>query len=141
MSLASRLVIGIAPWRDPAKMLAAMQGFVNESIAAIGTDAAVLIAEDGQGIPCGFLSVAHNVNFTGEAQAYIGEIAVGTAVEGKGIGRVLMQAGEEWARTRGYSLIVLDTGAANARARAFYHHLGYAEESVRLVKELSHPGT
>jgi len=140
LSLAPRLVIGIAPWRDPGKMLAAMQGFINESITAIGNDAVVLIAEDMHGIPLGFLSITHNTNFTGETQAYIGEIAVSAEAEGRGIGRALMHAGEEWARTHGYSLIVLDTGAANARARAIYRRLGYAEESVRLVKELSHHG-
>ncbi len=47
-----------------------------------------------------------------------------------------MCAAEGWARAQGYRLIVLDTGAANARARALYARRGYTEESVRLVKIL-----
>ncbi len=53
------------------------------------------------------------------------------------MGRALMRAAEDWASGRGYRLVVLDTGTANTRARAFYRRLGYAEESVRSVKVLT----
>jgi len=136
LALAPRLVIGLAPWRDPARMLAFMRQAIAEAADAAGPDAALLVAEDDQGGPLGFVSVARDRDFTGDIQAYIGELAVTEDAEGKGAGRALMRAAEEWARDRGYQLVVLDTGAANARARAFYRRLGYAEESVRLVKVL-----
>jgi GNAT superfamily N-acetyltransferase len=82
------------------------------------------------------VSVAHHENFTGERQAYLGELAVIEEAEGHGIGRALVDAAEQWARERGHTLLVLDTGAANTRARHFYANLGYQEESVRLVKPL-----
>ncbi len=56
--------------------------------------------------------------------------------EGRSAGRALISAAEEWVRVHNYSIIVLETGAANDRARAFYQRLGYQEESVKLIKVL-----
>lgn len=136
LGLASRLVVGIPPWRDPEGMLSAVRGWIEQSIAGIGPDQAVFVAHDTQSGCVGFVGVARNVNFTGEEQAYVGELAVAGEAEGKGVGRALLESAEGWARERGYGLVVLDTGAANTRARAFYSRLGYAEESVRLTKVL-----
>jgi GNAT superfamily N-acetyltransferase len=47
-----------------------------------------------------------------------------------------MVAVEDWARRHGFPRVSLDTGAANARARAFYAALDYEEEDVRLTKRL-----
>jgi GNAT superfamily N-acetyltransferase len=140
LSLSSRLTIGMAPWRDPEKMRVVMRQFTQESTEksneATTSNAIVFIAENADGQVLGFASVAHNVNFTGEVQAYIGELVVSAEAEGQGVGHALIAAVEDWARTRGYTILVLDTGAANHRARAFYEQQGYQEESVRLVKVL-----
>lgn len=137
LALAPRLVIGIAPWRDPSKMLAAMQRFIAEGLDRMGPQSTVLVAEAEHGALLGFVSIAHHVNFTGETQAYIGELAVREDAEGQGVGRALVHAAESWAQEQGYTLVVLDTGAANPRARAFYQRLGYQEESIRLTKPLA----
>ena len=49
---------------------------------------------------------------------------------------MLMTIAEEWGRGQGLARISLDTGAANAPARAFYAGLGYEEEDVKLTKSL-----
>lgn len=136
-SLAPRLVIGMAPWRDPERMLAAMSGFIFEDLARMGAKSTMLIATDAQAAPLGFITVARQLNFTGEPQAYIGELAVAADAERRGVGRVLVRAAEGWALAQGLNLTVLDTGAANAAAREFYRALGYVEESVRLVRVLA----
>ncbi len=142
LGLASRLTIGIAPWRDMEAMRAAMHRFIAESAAtaqasgAVTSSAAMFVAEDARATPLGFVTIARQVNFTGELQAYIGELAVCEAAEGAGAGWALLRAAEDWAREHGFSLVVLDTGAANTHARAFYERQGYGEESVRLVKAL-----
>ena len=140
VALAPRLTIGIARWRDPDAFLAAVHRWIEGSIEGIGTDRAVLVAEDARGRCVGFVSVARDVHFTGEEQAYVGELAVAAEVEGMGVGRALLTGAEEWAREHGYRLVALDTGAANTRARGFYERLGYAEESVKLVKVLRGDG-
>jgi len=48
----------------------------------------------------------------------------------------IRERGEAWAIAQGLPAIELDTGAPNRHARRFYAHLGYSEESVKLVKQL-----
>lgn len=136
LPLAARLTVGIAPWLDPARFEAFARERVAGSIARIGPEQAVFVAEDEQGQIVGFISVGRLTHFSGEPRAYIGELVVAEAAEGRGVGRRLVAAAESWARDHGYHLIALDTGAANARARDFYGHLGYQEEQVTLVKLL-----
>ena len=140
LRLAGRLTVGIAPWRSDAGMRAAAQTWVETSIAKIGPEGAVFVAEhDGEVV--GFGSVLRELAFTGEMQAYIGELAVALGAEGKGIGRALLAAIERWALEQGLPLLVLDTGAANTRGLRFYARSGFQEESVRLTKVLASDAT
>lgn len=134
--LAPRLTIGIAPWRDPAVMRATMREFFLSDLERMGPDSTVFVAEGVDGAPAGAATIGRNTNFTGETQAYLGELAVTGEAEGRGAGSALLAAAEDWARERGLGLLVLDTGAASTRARAFYARHGYTEESVRLTKVL-----
>lgn len=136
LQLAPRLVIGIPPWRDPERMLATAQDWLSGSMAHVGKETMIFIAEDGQGERLGVATVSHHRHFTGEQQAYIGELAVRESAEGHGAGQALVEACTQWAREQGYRFLSLETGAANTRARGFYQHLGFLEEDVRLVKRL-----
>ena len=136
LSLAPRLAIGIPPWRDPQKMIATVQGWITESIKQHGNKTMVIVAEDEHGERLGFATVSHDTHFTGEGQAYIGELAISEETEGRGVGEALAQACEQWAREQGYRILSLATGAANERALGFYRHMGYLDEDVKLVKLL-----
>lgn len=136
LALADRLAVGIAPWRSGEGMRGAAQRWTMASIDGIGPRRCVLVAEASDGAVVGFVSVARETNFTGEPQAYIGELAVAGQAEGQGVGSALIAASEAWAQDLDLELVVLETGAANARARQFYAKLGYAEESVKLAKVL-----
>lgn len=136
LGLAERLAAGIAPWRSVDGMVHAARGWTEASLAGIGSERAVFVAETAGGEIVGFASAMKQIEFTGEAQAYIGELAVGESAEGGGIGSALLGAVEAWAREHGLGLIVLDTGAANTRARRFYGRFGFVEESVRLTRVL-----
>jgi GNAT superfamily N-acetyltransferase len=96
----------------------------------------VLIAEDEKGEQLGFATVSHRTHFTGQPQAYIGELATSEKVEGRGAGSALVEACEQWAREQGYTIITLTTGAGNTRALRFYDHLGYHNEDITLTKLL-----
>ena len=135
IGLATRLAIGIAPWRSAKGMIAAAHGWVETAVTGIGEDQAIFVAEDTSGAVVGFVSVAKQREFTGEDQAYIGELVVDASAEGMGIGQRLLATVESWAIERGLPLLVLDTGAANGRARRFYERNGFLEESVRLTKQ------
>ena len=126
----------IPPWRDPQKMIATVQGGITESIKQHGNKTMVIVAEDEHGERLGFATVSHDTHFTGEGQAYIGELAISEETEGRGVGKALAQACEQWAREQGYRILSLATGAANERALGFYRHMGYLDEDVKLVKLL-----
>lgn len=136
LSLAPRLMIGMPAWREPAAWLETVQKWLTGSIEQHGQNTTVFIAEDEQGERLGFATVSHDSHFTGEPQAYIGELATGEAAEGRGVGKALAEACEGWAREQGYRIISLATGAANERAIGFYRHLGYVAEDVKLIKLL-----
>lgn len=136
LSLAPRLAIGAPPWRDPNLWIAAVRGWLTGSIDRHGAETTVFVAEDDQGERMGVATVSRDTHFTGEHQAYLGELATTEMAEGHGVGTALVQACEQWARAQGYRVLALTTGAANTRALGFYHQLGYRDEDVKLVKLL-----
>ncbi len=135
-SQAPRLLIGMSSWRDSKKLLTTIHEWLTNSMAQHGTRTMIFIAESEQGKRLGFASVSHSTHFTGEKQAYIGELVVDETVEASGVGSALVSACEDWAVSHGYTYLVLETGAANKRARGFYQHLGFMEEDIKLVKQL-----
>lgn len=52
-------------------------------------------------------------------------LAVLPAAQGAGVGRALMQAAEDWSKTRGISGVRLDSGMDRVGAHAFYRAIGY----------------
>jgi ribosomal protein S18 acetylase RimI-like enzyme len=136
LSLAPRLMIGMQPWRDRELWLQTVEGWMKESINGHGQKSMVFIAEDENGERVGFAAVSHGKHFTGQSQAYIGELATTESAEGHGVGTALVEACEQWAKDQSYTMLVLSTGAGNTRALRFYKHLGFHEEDVTLTKLL-----
>lgn len=135
-SLVPRLAIGKQPWRDLDLWLKTVEDWLTESINQHNQKTMMLVAEDEGGERLGFASVSHSAHFTGQHQAYIGELATSESVEGRGVGTALVEACEQWAREQGYTILTLSTGAANTRALNFYHHLGFRDEDITLTKLL-----
>jgi ribosomal protein S18 acetylase RimI-like enzyme len=101
-------------------------------------DTALFIAEDEDGHPLGFIHLQTGTDYYyHEKHGYISNIIVAPGGEGHGIGRLLMEKGEEWARAQGYRWVTLNMFAQNARAREVYKRLGYGEDIMRYVKELT----
>ena len=132
LALAHRLREGVAPWRDEAAVAAAVRGWVEGSLASIGELGHAMLVSEQAGEVVGFVSVSPGRHWSGEAEATIGELVVAPAVEGRGLGRALVEAALEHARADGYQRISVSTGAANARARALYARLGFEDEDVTL---------
>jgi len=137
-ALADRLAVGRPSWRDHDRWSRAVRGWVEASIAAADEDGhALLVAERGTDSRlAGFVSVGSRTHFTGDVDAYVGELAVAAWAEGRGAGRALLDAAEAWAAAHGYARLTLETGAANQRALDFYRRAGYLREDVRLTKLL-----
>jgi ribosomal protein S18 acetylase RimI-like enzyme len=137
LKLSPRLTIGAAPWRDPAGFATAARGWIESSLASAREDGHTVLVALLNGRVAGFVSLVERRHFTGQADAYVGELITDEALEGRGAGRALMAAAQQWAAGRGLSRIILDTGVRNHRARRFYERLGFEEEQIQVSKAVA----
>ena len=101
-------------------------------------DSIIYIAEDETGKRAGFLHLQTQTDyFNGKKVGYISDLAVDSSFEGHGIGRMLLDKAEEWARAEGCHLLSLYVFSNNSRARKIYEKLGFNEEVTKYVKPLS----
>ena len=103
------------PWNDPR---------ADFDLALAGPASAILLARGG-GVLCG----AVMVGFDGH-RGWVYYLGVDPARRGKGIGRQLMQASEQWLAARGCPKIQLMVRGGNGEARGFYAALGYEVQDV-----------
>jgi GNAT superfamily N-acetyltransferase len=138
LPLAPRLHdFGPPPFRPRDVMDRAVIASIDGALTGATPGADVLVAEDVDGAPLGFVHL-HGARdfFTGEEHGHVSDIVVRAEAEGRGVGRALMAAAETWARGRGYRLLSLHVFEANTRARAMYEHLGYRPDIRKLIKPL-----
>lgn len=128
---------GPPPWRPRAEMDAAVARAIAPALEAPGSGAAVFVAEDADRSPLGFVHV-HTARdfFTDEEHGHVSDLVVAPGAEGRGVGRALMAAGEGWSRARGHRLLTLNVFGGNTRARELYERLGFAADTMKLVKVL-----
>jgi ribosomal protein S18 acetylase RimI-like enzyme len=132
----SLLEFGSPVWRDPSAL---RSGFGAELARALGSQderATVLIAHSGD-VPLGFISLKVVPNIEGGERGHVADLAVSQSARRSGVGSALMKAAEAWACDRGFDLLSLDVWATNDDALAFYRRLGYAIDSLSLIKRLA----
>ena len=139
LSLLPRLVeFGPPPWRDVPGMITTDTQVVSDKLLNQTPDTAFFIAEDETGVPLGFIHLqAGNDYYYQEKHGHIANVIVAPEGEGRGIGRLLIEKGEQWARDQGFRWLTLSVFAQNLRAREVYERLGYGEDIMRYVKELT----
>ncbi|MEO8635240.1 MAG: GNAT family N-acetyltransferase [Gemmatimonadales bacterium] len=137
MGLTTRLAAFPVPaWRSAAAIAVSDHQILLAGLHTPSVDDAIFVADDA-GVVLGFLFVVTRTDyFTHEPFAYVEDLALAAAAEGKGLGRRLMEEAEGWARDRGFRHIGLSVWAQNSRARGFYERLGYQPETMKYLKEL-----
>lgn len=103
------------PWNDPdADLCRAVQGPASTVLAAV--DDGVLLAT---------AMVGHDGH-----RGWVYYLAVAPVARGRGLGRQMMRACEEWLRDRGLQKVQLMVRFENADVLAFYRRLGYLPGDV-----------
>ncbi len=117
-------------------MLPGFSEVLTRAVRAQDLRSTVLIAELTDGTPLGFISLKVAADVTGVERGHVADLAVTDTARRLGVGRTLMNEGEQWARDPGLAVLSLDVWSTNERAQAFYERLGYRAEAVHLIKAL-----
>ena len=118
-------------WRSDAAMF---QRWLDGEAAECFVHVAV---DDAQKV-LGFTMVSVGPELLSHApSAHLEAIAVGDGAEGMGVGRALLAAAENEAKSQGAKTMTLHVFSSNTRARVFYEQSGYDGELLRYIKELA----
>ena len=101
------------PWNDPAGDIA---------FARRGDNATILIGRDNGAIAATVM-VGHDGH-----RGWVYYVSVDPECRGKGFGRNIMAAAEQWLRERGIPKLMLIVRRDNAKVQAFYETLDYSEQ-------------
>ena len=101
------------PWNEPAADIA---------LARRGPNSTILIGRDGETIIATAM-VGHEGH-----RGWVYYVAVDPDHRGKGHGRTMMDAAEDWLRNAGIAKLQLLVRPENAKVQAFYESIGYDEQ-------------
>lgn len=112
---------------------------LNQALDNLAEDAALLVAElnDKPGIAGVAFILTYTDYFTLERHGHISILSVAESAEGQGVGRALLDAVDEWAKSLGYRFVTLNVFGDNKRARAVYERAGYEIDSIKYAKRLA----
>jgi GNAT superfamily N-acetyltransferase len=138
IGLAPRLTDGfpLPPWRTSEEVTDTEAATLDLALTVLPHGNALLIAESADGERAGLVYLERLFDYFRRPHGHVGILAVTANAEGKGVGRVLMEAAEAWAREQKLEMLSLNVFAANERARRVYERLGYTPETLRYVKPL-----
>jgi ribosomal protein S18 acetylase RimI-like enzyme len=100
---------------------------VRKRLDAIAGDPrhALFVAVDRTGTVVGWIQLSEERSVVVDPRAEITGLVVDSASRSLGVGRVLVERGENWARSRGLGTIGLRSNVIRERAHEFYVRLGY----------------
>lgn len=101
------------PWNEPAADIA---------LARKGGNATILVGRKRDAIVATAL-VGHDGH-----RGWVYYVAVDPAHQGKGLGRIIMNAAEDWLRKTGIEKLMLMVRPENTAVRNFYESIGYGEQ-------------
>lgn len=103
------------------------------NILASSQDKILVAVEDNQVV--GFIHIFLKQLLEKPLAGESGALAVAQNMQGKGVGKLLIKAGEDWARDQGCKRLVVKSNIMRAGAHAFYQAVGYSTSKRQVVFE------
>ena len=117
----------VALWRACGLVASYNDPVADFRFARSGPSSDVLVAIDGSGALAGSVMVGHDGH-----RGWLYYVAARPASRNEGVGRLIVQAGEDWLRRRGVVKVQLLVRDTNTEVVGFYEHLGF-EVAPRVV--------
>ncbi len=108
--------------------IAEAENLVESAAILTASDQVVFLAETPRGEPVGFAEVSLRPMAEGCSTRPVGYLEgwyVRAAARHRGVGRRLMEAGEDWARSQGCTEMASDTEIENVASQEAHQRLGY----------------
>jgi GNAT superfamily N-acetyltransferase len=96
-------------------------------------DHEVFVAQVAEAGVVGWVHVSGAYHLMMRPNAELGGLVVRDGWREQGIGRLLLERAEAWARERGYARMRVNSNAARQGVPAFYEHLGYERIKMQNV--------
>ena len=123
-------------WHSDNSVQNMQDDYITEILDKKSVPQITLIAEKSE-IPLGFIHVcSHKDSISEEICGTVPLLAVSPSAQNIGVGRLLMEAAENWAKEQGYRLLHLEVFANNDKARGFYQNIGFMPETLHMIKPL-----
>jgi len=110
--------------------------YISEMLAETSQPNTTFIAESNN-VQLGFIHVrTHKDDISGETCGTIPLLAVLPESQGLGVGSILIEYAEKWAKDLGCRLLHLEVFANNKKAKGFYKNIGFKPETVHMIKPI-----
>ncbi len=128
--------VALLDWHSDDTIQKMQDDYISEMLAETSKPNTTLIAEINS-VPLGFIHVrTHQDSISGETCGTIPLLAVSPKSQGLGLGKLLIEDGEKWAKNLGYRLLHLEVFANNKKANSFYQQSGFKAETVHMIKPI-----
>lgn len=122
--------------RDPRNLWEGDAKLVRKFFAGEAPAAHLMVAErEGAIVGLALVTIGGEL-LSGAPNAHLEALVVGKAARGAGLGRRLMAATEQLARSQGVGSVTLNAFRLNTPARTLYESEGFDGELIRYIKRL-----
>src|SRR5438105_11366073 len=87
------------------------------------------------GTVVGWVQAEHRFSMESGDKAELVGLIVDAAARRSGVGRLLVQAAEEWATDRGLRSMIVRSNAIRPESHSFYRNVGYTQSKTQHVEE------